>query len=141
MKQTGFSPLGGVILEGLGGFLKVVVFVFSEMCFKTVANVFIPSSRPVFTAAEIVESMAMESFLRGSTHQKAAVQVLNKEPTDLTDALHQMKIHVQNFDTVFGTPKKSVKQVTFDDSSDEEYSVRAIDYKGKKQKPTEELFC
>ena len=88
-------------------------------------------------AVLIIQTMAMEAFLRGCTHQQAAVQVLNREPRDLAEALRQMKIHVQNYETVFGAHRKAVKAVSFEDSDEEEFSVREAKFAGK-QKSVEE---
>ena len=91
-------------------------------------------------ATDILRTIAMEAFLKGCTHQRAALQVLNKEPEDIEDALHLMKIHVQNYDILFG--KKTVKQVSFaEDSEDEEFMVRAISSENEKQKPWEERLA
>ena len=87
-------------------------------------------------AVGLVQVMAMDAFLWGCTHQRAALQVLNREPVDLAEALRLM-ITVQNFDTVFAQNRKSVKQVSFEDPYDE-YIVRAAEVRAKAVKPLED---
>ena len=85
---------------------------------------------------EILQTMAMEAFLRGCLHQSAALQVLNKEPRNLEIALRLMKIHEQNYE-MMAAPKKAVKVVSFQE--EEEYKVKAtsINVQGKE---TEKSF-
>ena len=78
-------------------------------------------------ASHILLTVAMEAFLKGCTHWKAALQVLNKEPATLEDALHLMKIHEQNWGIMFGSVKKSVKAVSFEDNdSDDDFFIRCL---------------
>ena len=58
-----------------------------------------------------MESLAIEAFLKATSHKDAAMLVMSTKPTSLEDALEQLNINVHSQEILFGPHRSKVRQL------------------------------
>lgn len=72
------------------------------------------------TPENVVDTIAVDAFLKGCTDKKAALFAMEKDPNTMDQALQYVKSSIHNQKILLGYRKPEVKRVQFYDDSDEE---------------------
>ncbi|CAC5404214.1 unnamed protein product [Mytilus coruscus] len=72
------------------------------------------------TPENVVDTIAVDAFLKGCTDKKAALFAMEKDPNTMDQALQYVKSSIHNQKILLGYRKPEVERVQFYDDSDEE---------------------
>ena len=79
------------------------------------------------TNPEMTEQLAVDAFLHGLLDTEAAYSALDKEPTNLDEALELTKQVMHNCKALSGNHSKTVRMVSFAEEEDkEEKKIRVV---------------
>ncbi|CAC5410873.1 unnamed protein product [Mytilus coruscus] len=72
------------------------------------------------TPENVVDTIAVDAFLKGCTDKKASLFAMEKDPNTMDQALQYVKSSIHNQKILLGYRKPEIKRVQFYDDSDEE---------------------
>ncbi|CAC5412299.1 unnamed protein product [Mytilus coruscus] len=72
------------------------------------------------TPENVVDTIAVDAFLKGCIDKKAALFAMEKDPNTMDQALQYVKSSILNQKILLGYRKPEIKRVQFNDDSDEE---------------------